>query len=106
MKVVIDTNVVVSAALKDKGPEQVLQFIVGRPDFEWVVSSAILAEYKEVLTREKFGLPPEVRQKWEHFLDTVTTLIDVPTTRSCISSCRLIRDCESLMSAKAFLMKR
>ncbi len=39
MRVVIDTNVVVSAAFKNKGPEEVLQFIVSRHDFEWVVSS-------------------------------------------------------------------
>jgi predicted nucleic acid-binding protein len=39
MRVVIDTNVVVSAALKDRD------------------SASILEEYKEVLTRPKFGLP-------------------------------------------------
>ena len=78
MRVVIDTNVVVSAAFKNKGPEEVLQFIVSRHDFEWVVSPAILAEYKEVLAREKFGLSIELRRKWEHLLDSATTLIDVP----------------------------
>jgi predicted nucleic acid-binding protein len=45
MKVVIDTNVLVSAALKDKDPEAVILFIVARSDFEWVVSPEILAEY-------------------------------------------------------------
>ncbi len=80
MKVVIDTNIVVSAALRDKGPEEVLQFVVGRPDFQWVVSPAILSEYKQVLARKKFTLPRELLRQWEHFLDSVTICIEVPAT--------------------------
>ena len=80
MKVVIDTNIVVSAALRDKGPEEVLQFVVGRPNFQWVVSPAILSEYKQVLARKKFTLPRELLRQWEHFLDSVTICIEVPAT--------------------------
>ena len=46
MRVVVDTNVLVSAALKDRDPEAVILIIVEQPDFEWVVSSEILDEYK------------------------------------------------------------
>ncbi len=60
MKVVIDTNAVVSAALKDRDPEAVILFVVERPEFKWIVSAPILEEYKEVLRREKFGLPKEL----------------------------------------------
>ena len=80
MKVIIDTKIVVSAALRDKGPEEVLQFVVGRPDFQWVVSPAILSEYKQVLARKKFTLPRELLRQWEHFLDSVTICIEVPAT--------------------------
>lgn len=38
MRVVIDTNVVVSAILRDRLPEKVLLFVVARPDFEWIAS--------------------------------------------------------------------
>jgi uncharacterized protein len=55
MKVVIDTSVVVSAALKDRGPEAVILFVAGQSDFEWIVSADILEEYKAVLGRPKFG---------------------------------------------------
>jgi predicted nucleic acid-binding protein len=41
MRVVIDTNVLVSAILRDRLPEKVLLFIVGRQDFEWVASAEI-----------------------------------------------------------------
>jgi predicted nucleic acid-binding protein len=42
MRVVVDTNVVVSAILRDRVPEKVLLFIIARPDFEWVASPEIL----------------------------------------------------------------
>jgi predicted nucleic acid-binding protein len=34
MRVVVDTNVVVSAIIRDRIPEQVLLFLVAHPDFE------------------------------------------------------------------------
>ncbi len=57
MKVVIDTNVLVSAIIKDKTPEKVILFIVEHPDIEWVVTRKIIKEYKNVLSRPKFNLP-------------------------------------------------
>ena len=65
MRVIVDTNVVVSAILRDRLPEKVLLFIIARPDFEWVASGEILAEYREVLRRPKFALPESVLKKWE-----------------------------------------
>lgn len=79
MKVVIDTNVVVSAALKDRDPEAVILFVAGQAEFEWVVSAAILEEYNEVLGREKFGLPEVVLQKWREMFNMLTTTVEVTT---------------------------
>lgn len=80
MKVIIDTNIVVSAAFKNKDPEVVLRAVVKHPDWEWIVSAEILAEYREVLARPKFGLPPTLLQQWITFLETVTVLVEVPTS--------------------------
>jgi putative PIN family toxin of toxin-antitoxin system len=77
MKVVIDTNVLVSAALKDRIPEEVILFVASRADVQWMVSPEILAEYKEVLSRSKFALPQEIRRKWFDVLDTFTTVVEV-----------------------------
>lgn len=77
MRVVIDTSVLVSAALKDRYPEAVILWITAQADWEWVVLPEIMAEYKEVLGRDKFRLPPEVRQKWSDLLDTLTTMVEV-----------------------------
>jgi putative PIN family toxin of toxin-antitoxin system len=79
MKVLIDTNVLVSAALKDKDPEAVILFVAEQPDFEWIVSAEILAEYRAVLSRPKFNLPEAVRQRWLAVLETLTTSVEVNT---------------------------
>ena len=42
MKVFIDTNVLVSAILKDRGPEAVILFVAERNDMEWIVSPEIM----------------------------------------------------------------
>ena len=77
MKVVIDTNILVSAAIRDGIPEIVIQFIVDRPEFEWIVSQEIMIEYIEVLQRRKLKLSEEIQQEWINLLHTVTRLIEV-----------------------------
>ncbi len=60
MKVVIDTNVIVSAALLDRDPESVILFVIRSPEMQWVASAEIVAEYVEVLSRAKFGLSSDL----------------------------------------------
>ena len=106
MRVVIDTNVLVSAAFKDKSPETIIRFVVARPDFEWVVSEAIVDEYKTVLARSKFGLPASLLQQWYALLDTVTVIVDVPEplsyppdpTDAKFLACALAADAEWLIT--------
>jgi putative PIN family toxin of toxin-antitoxin system len=77
MKVIIDTNVLISAVLKGREPREVIQFVVDSHHCEWVVSQEILAEYQDVLSRKKFKLTDEVRREWLEIIDLVTTLIEV-----------------------------
>jgi uncharacterized protein len=59
IRVVIDTNVVVSANLKDEGlPAAILDLAASRTIL-MCVSAAVLAEYKEVLNRPRLKLPPK-----------------------------------------------
>lgn len=76
MRVVIDTNVLVSAVLKDRDPEAVIMFVAERDEMEWIVSPEIMTEYREVLSRPKFGLPVEIRQSWFDLLDALTICFD------------------------------
>ncbi|WP_256091200.1 putative toxin-antitoxin system toxin component, PIN family [Nostoc sp. KVJ20] len=77
MKVVLDTNFLVSAVLKGRVPRDVIQFIFDNPDWQWIASEEIIVEYKEVLSRSKFKLTDEVRGEWFEIIDTFLTLIDV-----------------------------
>ena len=45
IKVVVDTGIVISAAFRDRTPEEIILFIVRQDAFEWIVSTAILEEY-------------------------------------------------------------
>ncbi|MFN5857223.1 MAG: PIN domain-containing protein [Pseudanabaenaceae cyanobacterium] len=49
IRVVVDTNILVSAVLKGKVAESVILLLVSNPDFEWVVSEEILMEYRSVV---------------------------------------------------------
>ena len=77
MRVVIDTNVLVSAAISDRNPEAMILFVVANHEFEWVVSVEILSEYKEVLSRGRLRLTQEQKERWYKLLDEVTILIEV-----------------------------
>ncbi len=80
MKVLIDTNRLISAALKDREPEKVILFIAKHFDFEWIVSPEILEEYKTVLSRDKFGLPESLLNKWNNILEKMTISIEADTS--------------------------
>lgn len=58
-KVVLDTNVVVSAALNSKGLPALLVSMAISRKIDLCYSAAILQEYREVLQREKFHLPSD-----------------------------------------------
>lgn len=77
MRIVVDTNVLVSAVLRGRVSREVIQFIIDASDCEWIVSLDILIEYKEVLSRPKFKLTQEVIEEWWGVFDTVLMLVEV-----------------------------
>ncbi|HVA62962.1 MAG TPA: putative toxin-antitoxin system toxin component, PIN family [Terriglobales bacterium] len=58
IRIVIDTNVLVSALLKTQGAEAVVLSAVVDKRALWCVSPDVLAEYGEVLRRPKFSRVP------------------------------------------------
>jgi|SRR5580704_10805367 putative PIN family toxin of toxin-antitoxin system len=56
IRVVLDTNVVVSAHLKSEGYERHVLDLVLAGKLQLAASEAILTEYADVLTRAKFGI--------------------------------------------------
>jgi putative PIN family toxin of toxin-antitoxin system len=75
MKVIVDTNVLVSAIIRDNIPEQVIMWIVSQPVIEWVATAEIVQEYKEVLQRKKFKLPSDVIDSWFSLFDEELVLV-------------------------------
>jgi putative PIN family toxin of toxin-antitoxin system len=79
VKVIIDTNVVLSAALRDRLPERVVRFVAEQDEWRWLITDEILAEYVEVLRRPKFEFSSELISEWEALLALRTVV--VPTAQ-------------------------
>ena len=77
MKILVDTNVLISAIWRDRNPETVIMWIISQPDWEWIVSAEIMEEYQDVLHRKKFSFPPETLRKWDAILARDTHLKSV-----------------------------
>ncbi|NEO57088.1 MAG: putative toxin-antitoxin system toxin component, PIN family [Okeania sp. SIO3B5] len=79
MKIIIDTNVLVYAVIADGKPEDAVNFVIAKDDWEWIVSEDILNEYRQVLNRPKFQkkLTDIVKQKWLNIIEEATTKVEV-----------------------------
>jgi putative PIN family toxin of toxin-antitoxin system len=58
MRIVLDTNVIVSALLNPSGAPAAVLNLVLRQSATLLVDNRILFEYSDVLRREKFAFPP------------------------------------------------
>lgn len=63
LRLVIDTNVVVSAALKPDGLQRTVVTLALTKPARWYVSTAILAEYVRVLARPELKIPRGFRRQ-------------------------------------------
>lgn len=79
MNVLVDTNVVISAVIRDRLPQRVIDEIVARDDWFWIVTTEIETEYREVLARPKFNVPAAIQQSWRALVEGVTVRVS-PTT--------------------------
>jgi putative PIN family toxin of toxin-antitoxin system len=76
MKIIIDTNIVVSAIIADRNPEKLIILVASNKDYQWLVSSEIITEYKKVLNRKKLKVPDQTKQKWLRIFTIFTTSVD------------------------------
>ncbi len=73
MRVLLDTNVLVSAVLFGGLPRRLLQRAL-RGEFEVVTSPRLMAEFEEILTA-RFGLPPEIAEAARSEYEQVALLV-------------------------------
>jgi putative PIN family toxin of toxin-antitoxin system len=69
MNVLVDTNVLISAVIRDRLPQRVIDEIVFRDDWFWIVSAEIETEYREVLARPKFKVSDAIQQRRRAFIE-------------------------------------
>ena len=79
MNVLVDTNVVISAVIRDRLPQRVIDEIVSRDDWFWIVTTEIEPEYREVLARPKFKVPTAIQQSWRALVEEVTVRVSTTT---------------------------
>jgi len=80
MKIIIDTNIVVSAIIADRNPERLIILVASKSDYQWIVSSEILTEYKDVLNRKKLKVTDQKKQRWLRMFTLFTTSVNVNLT--------------------------
>jgi putative PIN family toxin of toxin-antitoxin system len=98
MRIVVDTNVVISAIIRDNVPEKIISWIVSQPTIEWIASAGIIQEYREVLQRKKFKLSNEIIIRWLNLFAKELTVIQSDFT---INFPRDIKDAKFLECAVA-----
>ncbi|TAN67182.1 MAG: putative toxin-antitoxin system toxin component, PIN family [Methylobacter sp.] len=75
MKIIIDTNILVSAIIRDNLPEQLILWLLAQPSVKWIATTEIIMEYLDVLQRKKFDLPADVVAQWRCLFDEQISLV-------------------------------
>src|SRR5260370_32602792 len=76
MNVLVDTNVLISAVIRDRLPQRVVDEIVSRDDWFWIVTVEIETEYNEVLARPKFRIPDATQLRWMAFVQETAIRVE------------------------------
>src|SRR6266568_8229932 len=86
LRLVLDTNIVVSAALKPEGLQRTVLLLAITKPARLYVTEAILAEYREVLARPELKIRKGLRQQLLDLIKNHATLVRV------VRSIRIAKD--------------
>ncbi len=75
LRLVIDTNVVVSAALKPEGMQRTVVLLAMTKPARWYVSDAIVAEYAAVLARPELKIRKGLRLQLRQLIENHTRMV-------------------------------
>ena len=85
LRLVVDTNVVVSAALKPEGLQRTVVLLALTKPARWYVSDAILSEYAVVLARPELKVRRNLRQQLLQLIKNHTRVV-VPSRLSQVTT--------------------
>lgn len=75
LRLVLDTNIVVSAALKPEGLQRTVLILALTKPARMYVSQSLLSEYREVLTRPEFRIPKGQRSQLLQLIENRAHLV-------------------------------
>ena len=75
LRLVIDTNVVVSAALKPEGMQRTVVLLAMTKPAQWYVSDAIVAEYAAALARPELKIRKSLRLQLRQLIENHTRVV-------------------------------
>jgi uncharacterized protein len=78
LRLVIDTNVIVSAALKPEGLQRTVVLLAMSKPARWYVSDPIVSEYAMVLARPEFKVRRSLRQQLLQLIKNHTRVVTPP----------------------------
>ncbi len=94
MRLILDTNVLVSANIQRSYPYLIVDRILADPELQLCISNPLLAEYIEVLSRDKFSKFPDFEARAQAMItdiqryairfnptETVSIIADEPDNR-------------------------
>ncbi len=83
MRLILDTNVLVSANIQRSYPYFIVDRVFADPNLELCISDKLFAEYVEVLNREKFAKFPDFHTRAQILLSDIETygMKFTPTTK-------------------------
>jgi len=111
-RVVLDTNVLISCILFGGKPRQIIELVI-KGKIKAYLSPVILAEFKDVIARPKFGLDPEacfaITKEIEDifsfvFPNIVIERIRVDPDDNAILECALAADAEYIVTGDPHLL--
>src|SRR5271168_343108 len=79
IKVVFDTNILISGLLHVGKPKQLIDLALNGK-IESVSSLYIINEFSEVISRDKFELDSEKQELLKHFVFMLSNIVDVKST--------------------------
>jgi putative PIN family toxin of toxin-antitoxin system len=85
LRLVLDTNVIVSAALKPEGMSRTVVLLAMAKPAHWYVSEAIMSEYAAVLGRPELKIRKSLRQQFLQLIKNHARLV-IPAQLSQITS--------------------
>lgn len=75
LRLVVDTNVLVSAAIKPDGLQRTVVLLALTRPARWYISNAILSEYSTVLARAELGIRRGLRQQLLQLIKNRTHMV-------------------------------